>query len=551
MQFRTLLTVSLGVSAALAAAVPALSAPPAHRYLVEFAPGKTANGKAAVKAVGGTLKLDLARFNAVAAVIPDAKVSVLRSNPAVRLVEVDQVRYPISAVHALPSGADRGINAEGDAVGEVVPYGIPMVQADQVRGDTSAGAKVCVIDSGYDIRHEDKPKQPIVSGTDDPGTGPWTEDGSGHGTHVSGTINALDNELGVIGVFPSAAMHVVRVFGNDGNWAYSSDLIDAVSDCMSNGADVINMSLGGPLPSRLENAVFLQATKSGVLSIAAAGNGGDGRSCDMWTDPSRPERQACKIHYPSAYDSVMSVAAVDDKMALASFSQRNSKVEIAAPGVSVLSTVPVGSMMDVTLAYDGKSTDVVPMDNFEIPTTPVSGMLHDCGFGITVADCGGANAATGKVCLIERGGATFAEKAVACQTAGGVAAVVFQNPTTAGPVLGTLGDTHVNIPVVGTDRATGLELKANVGNSVTLTFAVSDYNYDYFNGTSMATPHVAGVATLLKSLHPQCGPTELRTAMTATAKDLGPRGRDVYFGHGLVQAKAAHDYLTKNGCTGQ
>jgi serine protease len=548
MQFKTLLTVSLGVSAALAAAVPALSAPPAHRYLVEFAPGRAANGKAAVQAVGGAVKLDLARFNAVAAVIPDAKVSVLRSNPAVKLVELDQVRYPISAVHALPSGADRGFSADGTAVGEVVPYGIPMVQADQVRGDTSAGAKVCVIDSGYDIRHEDKPKQPIVSGTDDSGTGPWTEDGSGHGTHVSGTINALDNELGVIGVFPSAAMHVVRVFGNDGNWAYSSDLIDAVSDCMTNGADVINMSLGGELPSRLENAVFLQATNRGVLSIAAAGNGGDGRTCDMWAD--RPERHACKMHYPSAYDSVMSVAAVDDKMALASFSQRNTKVEIAAPGVSVLSTVPVGSVMDVTLAYGSTSTDVVPMDNFEIPTTPVSGMLQDCGFGATAAACGNA---TGKVCLIERGGdVTFAQKAVSCQTAGGVAAVVFQNPTTAGPVLGTLGDVHVNIPVVGTDRATGLELKANyLGSAVTLTFAVSDYNYDYLSGTSMATPHVAGVATLLKSRHPQCGPTDLRAAMTATAKDLGPVGLDRYFGHGLVQAKAADDYLTKTGCTGQ
>ena len=547
-RFRPVLTIIAGVSAALVAGAPAQSAPPAHRYLVEFAPGKAANGKTAVKAVGGVVKLDLARFNAVAAVIPDAKLSVLRSNPAVKLVEPDPVRYPISAVHSLPSGAERGINADGAATGEVVPYGITLVQADQVQGNLSAEAKVCVIDSGYDIRHEDKPKQPTVEGTDDPdGAGPWDEDGSGHGTHVSGTINALDNEIGVIGVFPNASMHIVRVFGNDGLWAYSSDLINAVGDCMTHGANVINMSLGGELPSRLENAVFLQAQKAGVLSIAAAGNGGNGRTCDMWAD--RPERQACKMHYPSGYASVMSVAAVDESKRLASFSQINSKVEIAAPGVSVLSTVPTGSMMDVTLTTGLGTTDVEPMDNFPIPTGPVSGLLQDCGLGATADDCGNA---TGKVCLIERGSVTFAEKAVSCETAGGVAAVVYQKAGEAGPVLGTLGETYVHIPVVGTDRDTGLALKAGyLDSEAIVTFTVSDYNYDWFSGTSMATPHVAGVATLLKSLHPTCGPTELRKAMNATALDLGPLGRDKYFGYGLVQAKAADAYLTKNGCTGQ
>jgi subtilisin family serine protease len=320
---------------------------------------------------------------------------------------------------------------------------------------------------------------------------------------------------------------------------------------MSHGANVINMSLGGPRPSTLENSVFLQALKGGVLSIAAAGNGGDGRDCDIWTDPSRPERQACKMHYPSGYDSVMSVAAVDSDKKIASFSQTNSKVEIAAPGVQVLSTVPTGSMMDVTLTGGQLTTDVVPMDNFPIPDAPVMGPLLDCGKAITKADCSGGNAA-GAVCLIERGDATFAQKAVSCEEAGGVAAVIYQRADATGPVLGTLGETFVDIPVVGIDRATGLELKTNhLGNQATLTFAISHYDYDWYDGTSMATPHVAGVAALLWSRNPQCGPTDIRTAMNATAEDLGVRGRDRYFGNGLVQAKLADDYLKSKGCTGQ
>ena len=123
----------------------------------------------------------------------------------------------------------------------------------------------------------------------------------------------------------------------------------------------------------LENAVFVKALQGGVLSIAAAGNGGDGRVCDIFEDPGHPERQACKMHYPAGYDSVVSVAAVDDARSIADFSQVNSKVELAAPGVSVLSTVPTDSMMDVTLQSELGTTSVVPMDNFPIPGAPVSG----------------------------------------------------------------------------------------------------------------------------------------------------------------------------------
>jgi serine protease len=549
MKHQELLFVAIASITATLAAIPTAQAgPPSKRYLVEFADGKTNNGKAALKSVGGVIKLDLGKHNAVAAEIPDAKLSTLKSNPSVKSVEEDERRYPISMVHSLPSGTDRIVGANGDPAPEVVPYGVSMVQAEGFQGNVGSGVKVCVIDSGYDLGHEDKPGTPVVTGTDDPGAGPWSQDGSSHGTHVSGTINALANEIGVIGVFPSVPMHIVRVFGNDGNWAYSSELINAVDDCVSNGARVINMSLGGPRPSVLENAVFLQAQKNGALSIAAAGNGGAGNDCDIFTDPSHPERQACKMHYPSGYDSVVSVAAVDSAALVASFSQINSKVEIAAPGVSVLSTVPTGSMMDVTLASGIGTTDVVPMDNFDVPAAPVTGNFVDCGLAETAADCGDA---TGQICLIERGAVTFATKAVSCETAGGIGAVVFQNAVTPGPVLGTLGDTHVGIPVVGTDRATGLSLRATeIGKSATLSFVVSDYNYDYFSGTSMATPHVAGVAALIWSRHPACGPTDIRTAMNATAVDLGARGRDRFYGNGLVQAQDADAYLTAHGCTG-
>jgi len=541
------LFIAIASLTATVATIPTAHAgPPSKRYLVEFVDGKTNNGKAALKSVGGVIKLELGKHSAVAAEVPDAKLSTLKSNPNVKSVEIDELRYPISMVRSLASGTDRVVGADGEPTGQTIPYGVPLIQADEVQGNVNSGIKVCVIDSGYDLGHEDKPGTPIVVGTDDlAGSGPWSKDGDGHGTHVSGTINALDNDIGVVGVFPSVPMHIVRVFGDDGLWAYSSELINAVDDCVSSGAKVINMSLGGPRPSVLENTVFLKAQKNGVLSIAAAGNGGDGRSCDIFADPSHPERQACKMHYPSGYDSVVSVAAVDATANIAGFSQVNSKVEIAAPGVSVLSTVPTNSAVSATLTVESSATTVVPMDNFVPPEDPVTGNLVDCGLAETAASCGDA---TDKMCLIERGGFSFAQKAVSCQTAGGVGAVVFQNAIDAGPVLGTLGSTHLDIPVVGTDRATGTALLAKIGTPATLTFVIS--SYDYFNGTSMATPHVAGVAALLFSKHPTCGPIDIRNAMNATAVDLGAKGRDRYYGNGLVQAKDADAYLDSHACSG-
>ena len=539
-----------GLAVTVAGSLPAQSAPASQRYLVEFVAGKTNNGKAALKSASAVIKLDLGKHNAVAAEIADSKLSALKNNPSIKSVELDEVRYPISMVRSLPSGTDRVVTADGSSSPEVVPYGVSMVQAEGFAGNASSGVKVCVIDSGYDLGHEDKPGTDVVTGTDDiGGAGLWSQDGDGHGTHVSGTINALDNDLGVIGVFPSVPMHIVRVFGDDGVWAYSSELIDAVDDCVAHGANVINMSLGGPRPSVLENAVFVKALQGGVLSIAAAGNGGNGRGeCDIFEDPAHRERQACKMHYPAGYDSVVSVAAVDATANIAEFSQINSKVEIAAPGVSVLSTVPTGSMMDVTLLSGLGTTAVVPMDNFPIPGAPVTGDLVDCGLALTPGDCGDA---TDKICLIERGGETFATKAVSCETAGGVGAVIFQREDADGPVLGTLGDTHVNIPVVGSDRDTGLALRATyIGSPATLSFVVSDYNYDYYSGTSMATPHVAGVAALVWSRHPECGPSDIRNALNATAVDLGSPGRDKFFGNGLVQAQDADQYLSDHACLG-
>jgi len=114
------------------------------------------------------------------------------------------------------------------------------------------------------------------------------------------------------------------------------------------------------------------------------------------------------------------------------------------------------------------------------------------------------------------------------------------------PVFGTLGGTQVSIPVVGTTRVHGKSLSE--GQAVTLSFAPTHWDYAEFSGTSMAAPHVSGVAALLFSHFPECSGVDIRNAMNATAMGLGKPGQDHEYGNGLGQTKDAMEYLEQNGC---
>jgi subtilisin family serine protease len=111
----------------------------------------------------------------------------------------------------------------------------------------------------------------------------------------------------------------------------------------------------------------------------------------------------------------------------------------------------------------------------------------------------------------------------------------------------TLGEGSANttsIPAVGA----AFEDRAALLAATSATVSVLGSDYGYMSGTSMATPAVSGVAALVWSNHPTCKGEQIRSALKATAKDAGATGKDVYFGYGIVQAKAASDYLTAQGC---
>jgi subtilisin family serine protease len=150
-------------------------------------------------------------------------------------------------------------------------------------------------------------------------------DSEGHGTHVAGTIGAVaNNRAGVAGVAFNSPLIVCRALGG----ADGSGTVADVAACMrwvhDRGAKVISMSLGGPPSHTLAEAAksaYARGGRSGSVLVAAAGNDGD-----------------ATIEYPAGLDQVVSVGAVDGRDDVAAFSNENADVEVAAPGVDILST---------------------------------------------------------------------------------------------------------------------------------------------------------------------------------------------------------------------
>ena len=123
---------------------------------------------------------------------------------------------------------------------------------------------ICIIDSGLDQAHPEFTSQFNISGTSDPGTGDWFTDENSHGTHVAGTIAALANGEGVVGVLPNGyiGLHIIKVFGASG-WSYSSGLVAALDACEAAGSNVVSMSLGGSFKSRTGSRAFSRANGRG------------------------------------------------------------------------------------------------------------------------------------------------------------------------------------------------------------------------------------------------------------------------------------------------
>lgn len=212
---------------------------------------------------------------------------------------------------------------------ETLPWGVGRIDADVThsQGDTGANSHVAVIDTGIDADHPDLGANLGIGWNFVAGSSDWDDD-NGHGTHVAGTVGAVDNSQGVRGVATETTLHAAKALTGDGG--YVSDIAAAlewVGDKAASdwGHAVANMSLGSESSSRTLRDACAYAYDRNVVLVAAAGNSGD-----------------VTVHYPAQYDTVIAVSAVDQSDILASFSNTGDAIELTAPGVEITSTVPGG-----------------------------------------------------------------------------------------------------------------------------------------------------------------------------------------------------------------
>jgi subtilisin family serine protease len=483
------------------------------RYLVAFKNGFGPAERAVLANHGASVKKELGFLKAAAVHMPAGRAAALAKHPNVAYVEVDEFRTKLglSSAQLAPSTAN-GL------------YGLVTTRStdSHAAGFTGTGVKIGVADTGLDYTHPDI--APVYAGGIDTVSNdndPWwnNDPEETHGTHVAGTIVAANNTQGVLGVAYNARLYHARVLGPTGG--YSSDIMDGVRWLVETaGCKIVNMSLGGGRASRTEETFYNSMKSKGALIIAATGNDG-----------------ATKVSYPAAYTSNIAVGAVDVNNVVASFSNRGSAIDVTAPGVQVLSSVPAGTGVEASVSTAGTGELRAGGFEFSGKTAGITRTLVNCGIG-NPGQC--PSTVNGNIALIQRGTLSFAEKVTNAMNQGAVAAILYNN--VAGDLNGTLGaattaDGRAWIPTVGVSDTVGAKLVGQVGSSATVVNAAAAW--DHYDGTSMATPHVAGVVALIWSANPALTNTAVEDALKKSAKDLGAAGYDTTYGFGLVDARAA------------
>lgn len=417
------------------------------------------------------------------------------------------------------------------AHGEKTPWGIEAVKAGEAWAGSAAGAnaRVLVLDTGIDSEHEElQPNFEKGMNFSEDDMGHVDEkafaDKEGHGSHCSGTIaGAYNAETGFTGVAPKAHLLMGRVCSEEG--CSNIAVAEGINWGVSEKVDVISMSLGGSMPTSAERLAVAAADKAGVVVVAASGNDG-----------------TATVSYPAAFPTVIAVGALDSSLKKGNFSQWGPELDVIAPGVSVVSTVPRGTGRDslVNLVVNGVSKTVksAAFSGTKINPTVISKSLVAVGLGKT-EDFAKVDVA-GKFALISRGELKFVEKvnnAIAAKAAG---IILYNNTIGLMQGVATEDGSEVDMPVIMIEQAEGQALVDALGKGTEATAEVSTSPSDYamFDGTSMATPHVAGVVALIKSANKKLTPAQVRMILATTSMALGPNTQNEY-GKGLVQADKA------------
>lgn len=295
----------------------------ARRKIVVFKSGVHEDEKTTViEHSRGAKEKDLDFINAKAVSLPDNdSEKELKNNPSVLRIEDDVMVEALDKENKEEKSLDNNRRAQTNSPAQVLPWGIDRIDAELVwpGGNMADPIKVGVIDTGISKDHPDL-KANIKGGINIINPLKSSDDDNGHGSHVAGIIAALNNGLGVVGAGPAADLYAVKVLNRNGS-GFLSDVISGIQWSVTHGMKVVNLSLGTSQDIQSMHDAVIAAHNAGVIVVAAAGN-----------DATAP------VIFPAAYPEAIAVSATDKNDQLASFSSRGPEVDLAAPGVSILST---------------------------------------------------------------------------------------------------------------------------------------------------------------------------------------------------------------------
>lgn len=294
---------------------PSPPTPSTQRVIVRFRSFAPKSFRNSLHSTIGTEEIQsLLPANTVVVQVPEGQ----EENIAKRYKESFWVEFaePDAVAYALETPNDSRFSEQ---------WGQTMIQAPAAWDVTHDGTvDIAILDTGVAQNHPDI--TPKVDKWKNFSSSRTQYDRDGHGTHVSGIAAALTNNgLGVAGTGYDARIYSMKVLDDQGS-GYYSWIVNGIYWATDNGAEVINMSLAGSSSSTTLQDAVNYAWNKGVVVVAASGNSGNS-----------------KRQYPAYYDKAIAVAATDQNDKKASFSTYGSWVDIAAPGVNILSTVPADS----------------------------------------------------------------------------------------------------------------------------------------------------------------------------------------------------------------